>query len=129
MKLIIGGAWQGKRSYALQLANIEMDDKKQVAEGASDPYQAALECRIIHNFHEYVRRLLKEEKDPDEFILSILQNNPEVIITTNELGCGIVPEDPFDRRWRESAGRAAVKLAKHSSEVYRVVCSIPARIK
>jgi adenosylcobinamide kinase/adenosylcobinamide-phosphate guanylyltransferase len=129
MKLIVGGAWQGKYSYAIQLANIEMDDKNQVAEGASSPYKAALEYRIIHNFHEYVRRLLKEEKDPDEFILSILENNPEVIITINELGCGIVPEDPFDRRWRECAGRAVVKLAKHSGEVYRMVCGIPARIK
>lgn len=129
MKLIIGGAWQGKRSYALQLANIEMDEKKQVAEGASDPYEAALEYRIIHDFHEYVKRLLREEKDPDQFILSIQQNNPEVIITINELGCGIVPEDPFDRRWRECAGRSAVKLAKHSDEVYRMVCGIPARIK
>jgi adenosylcobinamide kinase/adenosylcobinamide-phosphate guanylyltransferase len=129
MKLIIGGAWQGKCSYALQLANIEMDDKNQVAEGASSPYKAALEYRIIHDFHEYVRRLLKEEKDPDEFILSILENNPEVIITINELGCGIVPEDPFDRRWRVCAVRVAVKLAKHSDEVYRMVCGIPARIK
>ena len=129
MKLIIGGAWQGKLSYALQLANIETYDKKQVAEGVSDPYPAAFESRIIHNFHEYVKRLLREEMDPEEFIRNILENNPEVIITINELGCGIVPEDPFDRRWRESAGRAAVKLAKHSGEVYRLVCGIPARIK
>ncbi|MGC6176008.1 bifunctional adenosylcobinamide kinase/adenosylcobinamide-phosphate guanylyltransferase [Lacrimispora sp. 38-1] len=129
MKLIIGGAWQGKLSYALQLADMETDDIKQVAEGDSDPYQVAIESRIIHNFHEYVKRLLREEQDPEEFIRNILENNPEVIITINELGCGIVPEDPFDRRFRESAGRAAVKLAKHSGEVYRLVCGIPARIK
>ena len=129
MKLIIGGAWQGKLSYALQLANMETDNIKQIAEGDSDPYQTAIESTIIHNFHEYVKRLLREEQDPEEFIRNILENNPEVIITINELGCGIVPEDPFDRRWRESAGRAAVKLAKHSGEVYRLVCGIPARIK
>lgn len=129
MKLIVGGAWQGKLSYALQLANIDTDDRKKVAEGATDPSEAALECTIIHNFHEYVRRQLKEEKDPDQLIGEIVDHNPDVIITMNELGCGIVPEDPFDRRWRESAGRAAVKLAKHSDEVYRMVCGIPARIK
>jgi adenosylcobinamide kinase/adenosylcobinamide-phosphate guanylyltransferase len=129
MKLIIGGAWQGKLFYAMQLANIESDDGKKVAEGAADPTLAALECRIIHNFHEYVKRLLKEEKDPDQLIQDIVDHNPDVIITVNELGCGIVPEDPFDRRWRESAGRAAVKLAKNSDEVYRMVCGIPARIK
>ena len=129
MKLIIGGAWQGKLTYALKAANIETKDSETVAEGATDSFQAALECRIIHNFHEYVRRLLQEEKDPDQLIRDIVEHNPDVFITMNELGCGIVPEDPFDRRWRESAGRAAVKLAKHSSEVYRMVCGIPARIK
>lgn len=129
MKLIIGGAWQGKLTYALQTANIETKDGETVAEGAEDSFQAALECRIIHNFHEYVRRLLKEEKDPDQLIRDIVEHNPDVIITINELGCGIVPQDPFDRRWRESAGRAAVKLAKYSDEVYRMVCGIPARIK
>jgi len=129
MKLIIGGAWQGKLTYALKTANIETKDSETVAEGATDSFQAALECRIIHNFHEYVSRLLQEEKDPDQFIRDIVEHNPGVIITMNELGCGIVPEDPFDRRWRECAGRAAVKLAKHSSEVYRMVCGIPARIK
>ena len=129
MKLIIGGAWQGKLDYALQIANIESKDSQRVAEGATDPCETALECAIIHNFHEYVKRLLKEEKDPDKMIREIVDHNPDVIITINELGCGIVPEDPFDRRWRESAGRAAVKLAKHSDEVYRMVCGIPARIK
>lgn len=129
MKLIIGGAWQGKLDYALQIANIESKDSEKVIEGATDPSEAALECTIIHNFHEFVRRLLKEEKDPDQLIREIVDHNPDVIITINELGCGIVPEDPFDRRWRESAGRAAVKLAKHSSEVYRMVCGIPSRIK
>lgn len=129
MKLIIGGAWQGKLSYALQLAKIETDDNIQVAEGGSDPCQAAFKSKIIHNFHEYIKRLLREEKDPEEFIGNILENNPDVIVTINELGCGIVPEDPFDRRWRESSGRASVKLANHSGEVYRMVCGIPARIK
>jgi len=129
MKLIIGGAWQGKLDYALQIANIETKDSEKVAEGATDPCEAVLKCTIIHNFHEYVRRLLKEEKDPDQMIREIVNHNPDVIITINELGCGIVPQDPFDRQWRESAGRASVKLAKHSGEVYRMVCGIPARIK
>ncbi|MDW2799045.1 bifunctional adenosylcobinamide kinase/adenosylcobinamide-phosphate guanylyltransferase [Clostridium boliviensis] len=129
MKLIIGGAWQGKLSFALQLTNTQLEDKADVAEGSTDPYQAAFESRIIHDFHEYVRRLLKDHIDPDEFIFNILDKNPEAVITINELGCGIVPEDPFDRTWRESAGRAAVKLAKYSGEVYRMVCGIPDRIK
>lgn len=137
MKLIIGGAWQGKRSYALQLAHNDFKGREErkpenefeVAEGKKDSYETAYSCRIIHNFQEYVRRLLKEEKDPEEFLTEIINRNPGVIITMNELGCGIVPADPFDRQWREGSGRIAVKIAKQSSEVYRLVCAIPTQIK
>lgn len=137
MKFIIGGAWQGKRSYALQLAQNDIKNREEsmleietkVAEGSLDSYETAYSCRIIHDFQEYVRRLLKEEKNPEEFLWEIIKRNPGVIITMNELGCGIVPEAPFERTWREGSGRIAVMIAKQSSEVYRLVCAIPTQIK
>ena len=137
MVLIIGGAWQGKLAFARELA----EEKKtayepntsygscKVAEGSTDSFEAALDCQIIHGFHEYVRRLLKENKSVEAFIEEIERQNPEVIITSNELGCGIVPMDRNDREWREASGRASVRLAKNSVRVYRLVCGIASRIK
>ncbi|WP_417281216.1 bifunctional adenosylcobinamide kinase/adenosylcobinamide-phosphate guanylyltransferase, partial [Clostridioides difficile] len=77
---------------------------------------------MIHGFHAYIRRLLKEGKSVESFIDAIEEQNPNVIITSNELGCGIVPLDPEDRDWREVSGRASVRLARTSKEVYRMVC-------
>lgn len=130
MIFITGGAWQGKLEFAGRLAaESKQDIFKQVAEGKTDSFEAAENCRIIHDFHEYVRRLLNEGKSIEEFIEGIERQNPEAIIISNELGCGIVPVEPGDRRWREASGRASVKLAEKSEAVYRVVCGIPVQIK
>ncbi|WP_124066726.1 bifunctional adenosylcobinamide kinase/adenosylcobinamide-phosphate guanylyltransferase [Clostridium sp. E02] len=126
MKLIVGGAWQGKLSFALELSGSEASV---VAEGDKDGFDKAMTSPVIHHLQEYIRRLLQEGKDPGEFIDKLKEENPDVIVTSNELGCGIVPMDPFDRVWREQTGRAGEKLAKNCDEVYRVICGISARIK
>lgn len=137
MVLIIGGAWQGKLAFARELAREKKTayepktsyESCKVAESSTDSLEAVLDCEIIHGFHEYVRRLLKENKSVEAFIEEIERQNPEVIITSNELGCGIVPTDRDDREWREASGRASVRLAGNSVRVYRLVCGIASRIK
>uniref|UniRef100_UPI0006D17CEA bifunctional adenosylcobinamide kinase/adenosylcobinamide-phosphate guanylyltransferase n=1 Tax=Clostridium sp. NkU-1 TaxID=1095009 RepID=UPI0006D17CEA len=172
MILIIGGAWQGKLAFAMELAKSagkmaetegktsfnplpvssvprftghqldmqeypldssvgksEKSEEYEIAEGSRDSFEAAMTCRLIHGLHEYIRRLLKEGKSVDAFLEAVQQQNPHVIITSNELGCGIVPLDPEDREWREVSGRASVRLARNSKEVYRMVCGIGTRIK
>ena len=129
MILITGGAWQGKLDFAIELASEKGKDGSKVAEGAADPFESAFDSFIIHGFHEYIRRILEEGKSVDSFIDSIAEQNPDVIIISNELGCGIVPMNQEDRQWREVSGRASVRLAGISEEVYRLACGIPSRIK
>lgn len=138
MILIIGGAWQGKLTFATELAksalnssisNNEIEEEHEIAEGSRDSFEAAMTCPIIHGFHEYIRRLLKEGKSVDAFLEAVWRQNPDVIITSDELGCGIVPFDPADREWREVSGRASVRLARISRGVYRMVCGIATQIK
>ncbi len=138
MILIIGGAWQGKLTFATELArsaldssisNNEIEEEHEIAEGSRDSFEAAMTRPIIHGLHEYIRRLLKEGKSVDAFLEAVWRQNPDVIITSDELGCGIVPFDPADREWREVSGRASVRLARISREVYRMVCGIATQIK
>ena len=100
-----------------------------MASGRRDPFETALERPVISGFHYCVRRLLWEERDVNEFIAAIEAKNPDVVITADEIGCGIVPVDPEERAWREAAGRAAEKLAADSEAVYRMVCGIATRLK
>ena len=63
------------------------------------------------------------------FCRTLLEENPELIIITNELGYGVVPVDPFDRAWREAAGRTCCVLAAEAGQVYRVICGLGQALK
>lgn len=128
MILITGGAFQGKLNYAFLMLN-EETDRLRYADGVIDPFESAYEKKIVYGFQEYVRRLLAEGKDVEEFIQHLITQNPEAVVVMNEMGCGIVPVDATDRNFREACGRAAQKLAAYSDTVYRVVCGIGMRIK
>jgi len=51
-----------------------------------------------------------------------------VIVVTNEVGSGVVPETVLGRRFRDCAGRANEVIARAADEVYLMVSGIPLRI-
>lgn len=154
MKLIVGGAYQGKLDFALRLAEDGGSAKEtakgsrpsgnvadggtgrdvQIADGYSDPPEAAFERKIISHLHGYIRRfcVLEEEAARTEtmrFIETIIERNGQAVVVCNELGCGIVPVVKEDRLWRELTGAACQRLAGQSDEVFRIVCGLPQRLK
>lgn len=52
-----------------------------------------------------------------------------VIVVTNEVGSGVVPETVLGRRFRDCAGRANEVIARGADVVYLMVSGIPLRIK
>lgn len=54
---------------------------------------------------------------------------PAVIFVTNEVGQGIVPENPLSRAYRDLAGRSNQILAHKADQVYMVVAGFPMEIK
>ncbi|HUJ74144.1 MAG TPA: bifunctional adenosylcobinamide kinase/adenosylcobinamide-phosphate guanylyltransferase, partial [bacterium] len=52
-----------------------------------------------------------------------------VIVVTNEVGSGVVPDNELARRFRDCAGRANQVLAREAEEVYLCVSGIPVAIK
>lgn len=140
MKLIIGGAYQGKLAYARSVYGCTDG----WVDGRICALQAIGQCAGIYNFHEYIRRLLQQtdenygwkidqltdiEEQAKQFTDEILKKNPELLIVSNELGYGIVPVEKSDRIWREAVGRVCTCLAAHAEEVTRVVCGIGIRIR
>lgn len=68
-------------------------------------------------------------RELESLIQVIHREKKELIIVTNEIGCGIVPMHPISRAFRDIQGRINQKLAYLSDEVYLVVSGIPVRIK
>jgi len=57
------------------------------------------------------------------------QSDAEVIIVTNELGMGIVPDNLLSRRFLDIAGRINQQLAAAADDVYLVISGIPIPVK
>lgn len=126
MKLVIGGAFQGKKAYARETFHIEEGDW---ADGAVCERDAVFEAGLVLHFHEYIRRFLGEPEFLEALPATLLDRNPRVVLIINELGCGVVPVDAFDREYRERAGRLCCALAREAKQVHRVLCGIGTVIK
>jgi len=108
MKLIIGGAYQGKRQYALE----HYGDKE-----------------LVIDFHLKVLEWLKIDIDPVLHVEKNLPDYQDKVIVCDDISCGVVPVDPLLRKWREAMGHTLTLLAKESDEVVRVLCGIGMKLK
>lgn len=101
--LIVGGEAQGKLAFARTISP---------------------ETEIVNQLHLIVKQAMKrgEEIPGAEHFLN-------KTVVCNELGCGIVPIDAFDRAWREETGRLCCAIAAQADRVYRVSCGIAQCIK
>lgn len=102
--LLIGGAWQGKAALAEKL------------------YPA---LPLTKNLHQMVRQTLAAGRDPME-LLPALRGHA---VTCDEVGCGVVPLDPEEERYREAVGRLCCALAAEADAVVRVIAGVPQYIK
>lgn len=69
------------------------------------------------------------EADCALFIKALVQTKTPVILISNEVGWGIVPENPLARRFRDLAGRLHQQLAQIADLVTLVVAGLPLTIK
>lgn len=64
-----------------------------------------------------------------EFQSVVKENDTMLLAVSNEVGLGIVPDNPLARRFRDLAGKVNQKLAEAADEVYFLVSGIPQKIK
>ncbi|NLM44349.1 MAG: bifunctional adenosylcobinamide kinase/adenosylcobinamide-phosphate guanylyltransferase [Clostridiales bacterium] len=60
---------------------------------------------------------------------AIEESKADAILVTNEVGWGIVPDNPISRLFRDISGRINQIIAQRAEEVYLTVSGIPVRIK
>lgn len=58
-----------------------------------------------------------------------LNHSGKIFFVTNEIGSGIVPENPTARRYRDLVGRCNQFMAAKAAKVILVCCGIPLTIK
>ena len=102
--------------------------KIRIADGQTDTPECALDAELVLNLHLFVKKVMEREENPRDFIAELLRTEPE-IITMDEIGCGIVPMDAFDRKYRDEAGIVGQMTASQAECVIRMICGIPQRIR
>ncbi len=112
MILVIGGFAAGKRTYVreeLGYTDAQMAD-------------AALDGRpVVYNAQD-----MALTRPAGELADALAEKD---VVISCEVGAGIVPIDPQERRFREAAGRLNALLARRADRVVRVVCGLPQVIK
>ena len=68
-------------------------------------------------------------KATSSLIEAIAARRDPVILVTNEVGVGIVPENALARRFRDEAGRLNQIVAEAVDEVYTCISGIPLKLK
>lgn len=124
MKLIIGGAHQGKLAYAKR----EYKDRKWL-DGDTCDLEDLYTCGGIFHFEGYLRRMMEDGRELTGFTSSLVENNPDIIIICAEIGSGLVPAEVFERNYREQTGRVCTELAGYAARVDRVICGIGTVLK
>ncbi|MFA4886490.1 MAG: bifunctional adenosylcobinamide kinase/adenosylcobinamide-phosphate guanylyltransferase, partial [Desulfotomaculaceae bacterium] len=58
-----------------------------------------------------------------------VENGAHLILVSNEVGLGLVPEYPLGRLFRDLAGKVNQVLAAKADQVYFIVAGLPLEIK
>lgn len=89
----------------------------------ASPSESQTSCHIYNNLEPQILAKVQEVAQLAQEI------KPKVIFVTNEVGQGIVPENPMARAYRDLAGRSNQILARKAEHVYMVVAGYPLDLK
>jgi adenosylcobinamide kinase / adenosylcobinamide-phosphate guanylyltransferase len=90
-------------------------------------------ARLVDCLTLWLSNLMHAERDVDQEISLLAetlgrQQSP-VVLVTNEVGLGIVPDNALARRFRDAAGVMNQMIAAVADEVEFVVAGLPMRVK
>ncbi len=92
-----------------------------------------MDCEAIDWYNprpEQIDQLQQELLEATDKLLDRLKTlELTMVFVTNELGMGVVPENPMARAFRDLAGRVNQLVASRADEVYFLVCGVPMTLK
>ena len=82
----------------------------------------------------WISNLLGAERDVADAVEELIDmleatRQARVVLVSNEVGLGIVPDNPLARSFRDLAGSAHQRLAEICSDVYFVAAGLPLTLK
>ena len=92
------------------------------------PVAIIIDCLTV-----WMGNLFYHEKNLDQAVQTLLaalqKPGPPVLIVTNEVGLGIVPDNAMARSYRDALGRVNQHIASTADRVSLLVCGLPVVVK
>ena len=132
MIFVIGGYSQGKTDYVKNrfiTEEIKFVEGSELITDSKADFENTGKRIIINNINSLIANIINDGKNPEDAIKEIINDYPNAVIMSDEVGNGIVPIDKKERLIREKIGRVQCLLAEEAEEVIRVICGIGQRIK
>ena len=117
MILLIGPYASGKRYYATHVLKLDPDE---IASGTLDGRPA------VRDLQRLVERTLCEGGSASSLLEPLCGKQA---VLADEIGAGVIPMDPEERRVREETGRLACLLAARADTVVRLMAGLPTVLK
>jgi adenosylcobinamide kinase/adenosylcobinamide-phosphate guanylyltransferase len=122
---------QAERSRSWQTREVPIRLAEVIREQSTPTHVILVDCLTL-----WVTNLLMENNDADtvaeavhNLTLSLQKAVCPVILVSNEVGTGIVPENSLARQFRDAAGLANQQIAACATKVVWMVAGIPVAIK
>lgn len=119
MVLILGGAYQGKLTWAAKEYDLQASDCWDLARGLPTERK---KC-----FYHLEALTWERPGDALDALLPLLGG--DTVVIAREIGSGVVPMDSRERAWRENHGSAVKELARRADRVVRMFCGLPEVLK
>ena len=108
-----------------------IEEPLEIAARLSQPLPVVVDCLTLWVSNLLMRHGIDAEFDAVfvEFVAAFRAAENPVIVVTNEVGQGIVPDNRLARRFRDVAGQLAQRVAAAADRVVLLVAGIPLSIK
>lgn len=132
MRLIFGGAYQGKRDYVIERFGLKDGDifccsagEENGSEGPSIDFSG----KAVDGLEEFVLGCVRTGTEAKDYLEARRNEWRDIIFICTDISSGVVPFEKELRAWREMVGRTLMYLGKEAEEVTRIFCGLPQKIK
>ncbi|MEO0497298.1 MAG: bifunctional adenosylcobinamide kinase/adenosylcobinamide-phosphate guanylyltransferase [Pseudomonadota bacterium] len=137
-----GQAWDREMKTRIELHQERRADRWRTIEAptdlkagleAADGLPVLLDCLTLW----VTNMMMRGERDPDfsmdaafaDLEAALAATRSHVVIVSNEVGQGIVPDNKMARQFRDHAGTLHQRIAAMADEVYFVTAGLPQKLK
>ena len=124
MKLILGGAYQGKLDFARNTLQVKDTD---VFHCTGTEIDFSRSC--ITDIEEFTYACVRENRDALAYFQENRQKWEHSILICQDIFCGVVPLGAELRAWRQNTGLLCQYLAGEADSVSRIYCGLEQKLK